>query len=354
MLAAGKFIGLGATALKSNFTKLSKPYKLNFAVTYWCQSRCVSCNIWQFKPKGELTIDEIREFARKNRHFKWVELTGGEPFLRPDIVEIAKTFYENSKGLYLLTIPTNSLCSHDLVVKRIEEMLNLGIPKVAITVSLDGHREVHDKIRGVPGNYDRAIEMFKRLNSLRERHRNLTVVFGYTMSKYNQGQLERTYQEARKYIPKITPNDFHINLAQVSSNYYGNSDMDLIGSPYSMIGELSAFVAKRKREFGFMPLIESAFLKKLVEYMETGEMPLRSRSLEASYFMDSYGNIFPSIMWDRKIANVREIGYDVDSVWEGKEAQEVRAEIKEGREPKQWTACEAYQSITGNLTSLIR
>ena len=354
MLAARKLIGLGAVALKSNFTRLSKPYKLNFAITYWCQSRCVSCNIWQFKPKGELTIDEIREFASKNRHFRWIELTGGEPFLRPDIVEIAKAFYGTSKGLYILTIPTNSLCSHDMVVRRVGEILALGIPKVAITVSLDGHREVHDRIRGVPGNYDRAIEMFKKLRELGKSNKSLTVVFGYTMSKYNQGQLEKTYQEVKGSIPGITPNDFHINLAQTSSNYYGNAGMDLAGSPYSMIGELSAFVAKRRREFGLMPIIEAAFLKKLVEYMETGEMPLKSRSLEASYFMDSYGNVFPSIMWDRKITNVREIGYDVASVWNGETAKLVRNEIAEGKEPKQWTACEAYQSITGKLTSLIK
>ncbi len=354
MFPARKLMGLGAVAIKSNLTRLKKPYKLNFAVTYWCQSRCVSCNIWRFKPKGELTIDEIREFARKNRHFRWVELTGGEPFLRPDIVEIARAFYENSRGLYVLTVPTNSLCSHDLVMRRIEEMLALGIPKLAITVSLDGYREVHDRIRGIPGNYDRAIEMFRRLKELGKRHGNLAFIFGYTMSRYNQGELEKTYQEVKKSIPDITPNDFHINLAQVSSNYYGNAGMDLVGSQYAMIGELSAFVAKRRREFGMIPAIESVFLRKLLEYMKTGEMPLKSRSLEASYFMDSYGNIFPSIMWDRKIANVREIGYDVQSVWNGAIANEVRAEIAEGREPKQWTACEAYQSITGKLTSFLK
>ncbi len=45
----------------------------------------------------------------------------------------------------------------DLVERKLREILSLGIPRVAITVSLDGYRELHDKIRGVPGNYDRAI-----------------------------------------------------------------------------------------------------------------------------------------------------------------------------------------------------
>ena len=79
----------------SNFRRLKKPYKLNFAITMWCQSRCLTCNIWQIKPKDELTLDEIREFAKKNTSFRWVGLTGGEPFLRSDIVDIAKAFKES-------------------------------------------------------------------------------------------------------------------------------------------------------------------------------------------------------------------------------------------------------------------
>ena len=79
-MAVQKLMGIGLTALKSNLGPLQKPYKLTFSITYWCQSRCLSCNIWEIKPKGELTIEEIREFARKNNHFRWVEITGGGTF----------------------------------------------------------------------------------------------------------------------------------------------------------------------------------------------------------------------------------------------------------------------------------
>lgn len=110
-----------------------------------------NCNIWEIKPKDELRIEEIREFAAKNNYFKWIELTGGEPFLRSDIVEIARAFAESSKDLYLMTMPTNSLCNPETEIGRIKEILSLGIPRVAITISLDGHKELHDKIRGIPG-----------------------------------------------------------------------------------------------------------------------------------------------------------------------------------------------------------
>ena len=113
-----KLLGLGYTALQSNFVTLKKPYKLNYAITLWCQSRCLTCNIWELKPKDELRIDEIREFARKDDSFRWIALTGGEPFMRGDIVEVVKTFKENCKDMYMLTIPTNSLCNVDKVVSQ--------------------------------------------------------------------------------------------------------------------------------------------------------------------------------------------------------------------------------------------
>jgi len=40
-------------------------------------------------------------------------------------------------------------------------------------------------------------------------------------------------------------------------------------------------------------------------------------------------------------------------VWNSEEAREVRRAVKEGREPVQWTSCEAYQSLTGNIPKLI-
>jgi MoaA/NifB/PqqE/SkfB family radical SAM enzyme len=274
MIQNEKLLGFAGTALKSNFVKLDRPYKLNFCITYWCQSRCLTCNIWQMKPKGELSIDEIREFVKKNPYFKWVELTGGEPFLRSDIVEIAKAFKEYSKGLYIITMPTNSLCDHGLVERKLREILSLGIPRVAITVSLDGYKELHDKIRGIPGNYEKAIDTFKRLKQLKKEFKNLYFVFGYTLSKLNKGEFEKTYEAVKIDIPDITYNDFHINLAQVSGNYYNNADDDIKVNNPEIVNELKSALQNRKSEVGIIPIVETAFMKRLIEYAKTGVSPM--------------------------------------------------------------------------------
>ncbi|MCL4379243.1 MAG: radical SAM protein [Candidatus Marsarchaeota archaeon] len=353
MAGTAKMASLAMTALKSNFSSLKRPYKLNFCVTYWCQSACLTCKIYEIRPKGELTIEEIRKFAERNSYFQWIELTGGEPFLRSDIVEIAKAFKESCKDLYLMTMPTNSLCNISMVEKRLREILSLQIPRFVVTVSLDGWRELHDKIRGVQGNFDKAMQVYGMIQKLKKEHMNVDAVFGYTMSKFNQGQFEQTYQAVKQLYPDVTYNDFHINLAQASENYYKNEEMD-IRPDYGMAAkEVEYFLTKRSRSADPMIIIENAFLKKLVEFAKTGKSPMRSRSLEASLYLDSWGNVYPSIMWNRKIGNIKEVDYDLSKLWHSEPAKEVRKDIKDGKQPSEWTSCEAYQALTGNMLSLL-
>ena len=353
-MSVTKFTKIAMTALRSNVSQLKHPYKLTFSITYLCQSRCQMCNIWTIKPKGELSLDEIKEFAKKNNYFKWVELSGGEPFLRSDIVEIVRAFKETSKDLYVLTMPTNSLCNREMELAKMEEILMMGIPRVIITISLDGYRELHDRIRGVPGNFDKAIAMFKGLQELKKRYKNLDMVFGYTMTRFNQGQLERTYEEVKRLVPEITHNTFHINVGALSDIYYSNSGTgeSILADRIVLAQEISDFINKREKTVGDVALIERAFLRNLVKYVKTGEMPMKGRSLDASLFMDSYGNVYPSIMWGRKVGSIRDSQYSLEPIWHNEEARNVRILINEGKEPKCWTACEAYQTLVGNVASL--
>ncbi len=352
-MKSGKLIGLGLNAAKSNFTELDRPYKMTFAITYRCQSRCLTCNIWQRKPVNELTTDEIREFAKKNNHFRWLEITGGEPFLNSDIVEIVRAFVQNSNGLFILTMPTNSLCNQEMLMGKLRQILDLGIPKVSITLSLDGNRELHDKIRGIPGNFDRVMSMARRLKELQKEYKNLFFVFGYTMSRLNQGHLEETINDVRKELPWATANNFHVNVGQLSGMYYGNDDMQIAADRESVAKEVKLLLKMRKTEIGIIPIIEGIFLRKLVDYVTTGKSPMRSRSMDVSLFLDSYGNVFPSIMWDKKIGNIRDTGYDLGGIWSSPEADEIRRSIKEGKEPDSWTACEAYQTIVGDIKEAV-
>jgi len=347
MLSGIRVAGMLGTVVESNFKKLSRPYKLNFSVTYMCQSRCVHCSIWQIKPKNELTIDEIREFASQNNYFKWVELTGGEPFLRSDIVEIAKTFTENCGGLYLMTMPTNSLCSYEMEIRKIEEILKLGMPHFVITVSLDGYRELHDKIRGVPGNYDRAIRLFKGLQELSKRYKNLVCTFGFTIINQNVGQLEKTINEVMKEVSDFRYSYFHVNLGQLSANYYGNTSNTITANSELALKDIEFMLGKMKtvKESGFArwakSYLEIKYLEGLAEFIKTGKSPVPNRDGELSIFLDSYGTIYPTIMSTKKLWSTREGGYDLRKMYKEYDSGGVKENY--------YTPCESYQSVLGAI-----
>ncbi|MGC8547883.1 MAG: radical SAM/SPASM domain-containing protein [Candidatus Micrarchaeia archaeon] len=348
-----EFAGLGLEALKSNFATLSKPYKLNFAITYQCNSHCLTCDIWKLKPVNELSTSEIVQFAEKNNYFRWVELTGGEPFLRSDIVEIAKAFKANMKGLYILTIPTNSLVNHDALVGKIESIARLGIPRFVITLSLDGYRELHDKIRGVPGNFDKVIAVAASLHELESKYKGFSFFFGYTMSKYNIGELAKTIESVRAQLPWVNANRFHVNIAQVSDFYYNNAGTSFEVDPKVASSEIAYLLSLRRRSLDAAQIVERAFLKKLIQFLGTGKRPMPTRNVELSVFLDSFGNVYPSIMWNEKLGNIREHAYSLQEVLNSEKARQAREKVERGEEPNAWTSCDAYQAIVSNIASLL-
>ena len=84
------YVALAARAARANFVRPPFPYKLTFCVTYWCNYKCQTCNIWKMKPRDELRTDEIRRFFERSSGFSWVDITGGEVSLRKDFVDICE------------------------------------------------------------------------------------------------------------------------------------------------------------------------------------------------------------------------------------------------------------------------
>src|SRR5262245_58292926 len=100
-------IVLAGRLARANVMRLDRPVKLNVALTYWCQYRCKTCNIWQRRPVDELTTDELLTFVARNRGVSWFDLTGGEIFLREDIDEVFDAIVGEWRDLHLLHFPTN-------------------------------------------------------------------------------------------------------------------------------------------------------------------------------------------------------------------------------------------------------
>jgi MoaA/NifB/PqqE/SkfB family radical SAM enzyme len=343
------YVQFARRILRTNVRRPSAPYKLTFSVTNRCNYRCRTCGIWRKPPADELSLEEIRTFLAKSPPLSWVHLTGGEPFLRPDFVDLARAVAGQSRDFLMLNFPTNGYLTEEIVegVTRIAESRP---PLFFITVSMDGPEEVNDRIRGVKGGWRRQIETFKRLRAMP----GVKVALGMTLSKFNLREFDRAFESVRREIPDLRYRDFHVNIAHIAA-YYGNDTLNILHEDTeAMIGETDRY--RRKMGLPLTPtnFLEWSFLRRVAPYLRTGRTPLPCHALSASCFMDASGTVFPCTMWDRSLGNIRDFDYDLDRLWNNPETLRIRGEIREGNCPNCWTPCEAYQSVLGNLPRLVR
>ena len=92
-----------------------------------------------------------------------------------------------------------------------------------VLMSLDGYRELEDHIRGVSGNYDKVISLYKEFSELKKSHKNFDFKLGYTIIGLNQGKFLKTVEEVKKDLPEVSITDFHVNIGATSESYYGNN-----------------------------------------------------------------------------------------------------------------------------------
>jgi MoaA/NifB/PqqE/SkfB family radical SAM enzyme len=339
------YAALAANAVRANFVRPGHPYKLTFCITYWCNYACQTCNIWKMKPRDELRTEEIRRFFERSNQFVWVDVTGGEVSLRKDFVDICEAILTNSKNLLLLHYPTNGYLT-DKIVEYTQEITRMRPEKLIITISTDGDEQMNDTIRGVEGGWRRQIETFRKLRELP----GVDVVLGMTLSATNVDHFPQAFTAAKKEIPDLDYRDFHVNIVHESGHYLGNVDLALRQAVPAAALARATEAYGRLRGFGWSPVnyLERAYLKRVRRYLETGRTPIRCHALRSSCFIDSWGNVFPCTIYDRKVGSLREVDYDITRIWQQPATAALQEEIWDYKCPQCWTPCEAYQSILGN------
>jgi radical SAM protein with 4Fe4S-binding SPASM domain len=336
---------LGVALLRATAGRPAAPLKLNLCLTYWCQYRCKTCNIWQRKPSDELTTAEIVALVHENPGINWVDLTGGEIFLRPDIDDIFEAVVTGWRRLAILHFPTNGFQT-DRIVSSVEQLARRSPARVVVTVSLDGDEALNDEIRGIKGGFRRQMATFTALR----RIPGVVAALGMTLSTYNLGQFRQTFRACASECPDLKVGDLHLNIAQRSQHYYGNSDMNALApDPASARDDLQEYRTLRGPARSPQALLESLYLDRLDDFLQTGRTPMPCHALRASCFIDPWGVVYPCISYSRPIGRLRDTGMRLEPIWHAADTARLQGEIWQGECPQCWTACEAYQSILGNV-----
>jgi len=182
--------------------RLSAPVNVTWEITHQCNLSCVHCLSAHQRAAGapDLTLKQCRHFMddlARIRVFQ-VNLGGGEPFLREDILDILD--YAHQKGI-VTCVSTNGTMVDEALAQRLSQMALLYIQ-----VSLDGAtRETNDRIRG-KGSFDAAVSGIENLNKYHFPHLSInTVVTAKNFREIKEMYLLGKFYRAKTRLSRFRP-----------------------------------------------------------------------------------------------------------------------------------------------------
>ncbi len=155
------------------------PLQAFFDVTYRCNLRCNMCHSLSLiedsaapdNNKKELTAEQIIKIIRQLPRNTLITFTGGEPFLRKDMVDILTSTCKNYK-CHIITNGTliDEETANSLIELRVRSLITPGL--MMIGVSLEGPEEIHDEIAVKKGSFQKTISAIKLIQKKKEQLRS--------------------------------------------------------------------------------------------------------------------------------------------------------------------------------------
>jgi MoaA/NifB/PqqE/SkfB family radical SAM enzyme len=309
---------------------LTLPVNITVSVSYRCNSRCKTCNIWLL-PNDDLVLAEWdRVFESLGDAPYWFTFSGGEPTLRKDLPEMVESAYRHcAPGI--INIPTNGI-QDKVIPPRIERVLQLA-PKseVIINLSIDGVGMKHNEIRGVQNNWSRAMSTYTALKELKKRYKNLTLGVHTVISTFNVDSFSELCEFVRR---ELKPDSYITEIAEE------RVELDTVGlgitptvEQYSVSID-TLLESMREKKLNGVAAVTQAFRR---QYYEIVKQTLREHRQiipcmagVASAQIAPNGDVWTCCVRAQSMGNLREHNYDFGSVWRTNKAGELRRSIKAG------------------------
>ncbi|MBI2508162.1 radical SAM protein [Candidatus Woesearchaeota archaeon] len=352
---------------KKRLIQAPKPVTLTFSITSACQSLCKTCNIglvYQKNPsmaKDDLTLEEIEKMFKNIGHVYFFNISGGEPFLRKEIVEIVQLACKHMNPRVIHT-PTNAL-TPKLIEKKTGEILRWmkenGFENVPFTIkpSYDGVGKDHDEVRGVKGNFEKLMETYNLLKNLQKTYPNLKLGLGTVISNYNIDKVKEIVDFAYTLEP-----DTYINEVAENRTEMWNEKDNITPSAEKYRQAIEYFAEKTRNDMKKKKGISRAmYAFRLVYYDLVVDILKRKTQVIQCYggitnvHINARGEIWPCCVlgYSKPMGNLRDYNFDFKKVWHSQQAKDVRKFVHEKK-----CACplanQSYSNIMLHTPSLFR
>lgn len=286
------------------------PTDVSIITTYRCQMRCKMCDIWEnpTDKKQEITAKELEILPS----FKFVNVTGGEPFVRRDLEDIVEVLFKKSDRIVISTSGWHT----DRIIKMAERFPNIGI-----RVSIEGLAEKNDELRGRDGSFDRALRLLLTLKEMGLKD----IGYGCTVSNHNSADMLWLYKLSRELGMEFATAAFH-------NSYYFHKDDNEITNKQEVIGNFNQLIELLLKENTPKSWFRAFFNLGLINYIRGNPRMLPCEAGTANFFIEPYGEVYPcngleERYWKESMGNIR-AAKSFDEIWNSAQAQKVREQVR--------------------------
>lgn len=320
------------------------PLTLTFSVTAACQSRCQTCNIGQVYlanpalARNNLNLDEIERVFRSLGPIYFFNVSGGEPFMRPELAEIIRLAAIHLKPK-LFHIPTNAISPKfiDKTTRKIlaymDEYLPASVP-ISIKPSIDGVGAMHDYVRGFKGNFELLEKTIDVLLAIRSENPRLHVDLGTVISNFNLHHLD----EIEDWVHARGIESYRHEIAEQRAEFHN------LGDPITPTAEIYEKLTERFKDKILENIQKKAFLTRTTEavrvvYYDVAVQILKQRRQVTPCYggisnihMNYDGEIWPCCVLggEQSLGRVRDHDYDIQALLRSGQARAARKYIADG------------------------
>ncbi len=277
-------------------------------LTYRCNARCNMCEVWKNPTKAadEIGLDVYHKLPPMN----FVNITGGEPFVRADIEEIISIVREKTSRI---VISTNGFFH--------EKMISLArkFPDIGMRVSLEGSPKTNDEIRGLKNGFHTGLRTLLELREMGMKD----IGFAMTVQGSNARDLLAMYRLAQELEMEFATAALHnSHYFFKNDNKIGEADVPEVAENFErLVDELLA--SKSVKNW-----YRAYFNAGLINYIQGGERPLPCRMGHHAFFLDPLGRVLPCNGMEEPMpmGNLRDQSWD--EIWGSTRAEEVRATVR--------------------------
>ncbi len=316
--------------------------KLNFAsigVTWQCNARCKACTVWEIEKEDYM----LPKHYAKLPQLKDINITGGEPFLRKDLVEVIDVIHKHNKNARLV-FSSNGMLSN-LIVDKVKEIKKKLGARMGIRISIDGIEKIHERSRGITGAFDKAMTTIEKLKQLEVNDLGLA----FTLADDNIDQLEKVYDLSKNLKIQFT----FCGITHNSEVLFGENVNKPLWDFEKLQQQLTLFTKKCLCSYNIKSWYRAFYHAGIYYHAKTGKRNIPCEAGKAFFYMHPNGDIFPDMVLNKKFGNLEKQTFE--DIWFGNNAQEFRKWISNINNCQKhcWMVCTVSPWMINNKFKLL-